>query len=187
MDLTANETIGNLSAGGAAGGNVTLNGNTLTVNQAAATTYLGIVSGAGGITKLGAGTLTLSGANTYTGTTAVNAGTLALGASNVLADTSSVVVNGGTLSMTTRSDTVAGVQLVSGSITGTTGVLTSTSAYDLQSGTVSAILGWRGGSEQDHRRDGHALGSQHLHGHHRGERGHAGAGCGAIGLPTPAR
>ena len=50
-------------------------------------------------------------------------------------------MNGGTLSMTTRSDTVAGVQLVAGSITGTTGVLTSTTAYDLQSGTVSAILG----------------------------------------------
>ncbi len=125
-------------------GAVTLAGSS-TVGVAAGTdtlTLSGAIGGATlGIDKLGAGTLTLSGANTYTGTTTVSAGTLALGASNVLADGSSVVVNGGTLSMTTRSDTVAGVQLVLGSITGTTGVLTSASAYDLQSGTVSAILG----------------------------------------------
>ena len=140
LDLTGNETIGNLSGGGAAGGNVTLNANTLTVNEAGATTYSGTMSGAGGITKLGAGTLTVSGTNSYTGTTTVTAGTLALGASNVLANGSSIVVNGGTLSMTTRSDTVAGVQLQSGAITGTTGVLTSTSNFDLQSGTASAIL-----------------------------------------------
>ena len=76
------------------------------------------------------------GANTYTGPTAINA---ARCANNVLAAGSSVVVNGGTLSMNTRDDTVAGVQLVSGSITGTTGVLTSTTDYDLRSGTVSAI------------------------------------------------
>ena len=36
---------------------------------------------------------------------------------------------------------MAGVQLTSGSITGTTGVLTSTTAFDLQAGSVSAILG----------------------------------------------
>ncbi|HET6471914.1 MAG TPA: autotransporter-associated beta strand repeat-containing protein, partial [Pseudomonadales bacterium] len=141
LDLTGNETIGNLSGGGAAGGNVTLNGNTLTVNEAGSTTYSGIASGTGGIAKQGAGTLTLSGTNTYTGATTVGAGTVALGANNVLANGSSVVVNGGTLSIANRSDTVAGVQLQSGSITGTSGVLTSTSNFDLQSGTAGAILG----------------------------------------------
>jgi autotransporter-associated beta strand protein len=35
---------------------------------------------------------------------------------------------------------VNGVQLASGSITGTTGVLTSLTAYDMQSGTAGAIL-----------------------------------------------
>ncbi len=34
LDLTNDEAIGNLSGGGATGGNVTLNGNTLTVNEA---------------------------------------------------------------------------------------------------------------------------------------------------------
>jgi filamentous hemagglutinin family protein len=140
LDLTGDEAIGNLSGGGGNGGNITLNGNTLTVNEVGNTTFAGIASGTGGLIKQGAGSLRLSRANTYSGVTAVNAGTLALGTNNVLSNASRVVVDGGVLSMTTRRDTVAGVQLLSGSITGTSGVLTSTTAFDLQSGTVSAGL-----------------------------------------------
>ena len=51
----------------------------------------------GGLVKAGAGTLQLSGVNTYTGATAVNAGTLLLGASNRIADASNLVLGGGTL------------------------------------------------------------------------------------------
>ena len=76
LNLASSETIGNLSGGGAAGGNVTLGSNTLTVNQTAATTYAGSISGSGGLTKTGADTLTLAGANSYTGVTDINAGTL---------------------------------------------------------------------------------------------------------------
>ena len=55
---------------------------TLTVNNATANTFAGVLGGSGtdednfALTKGGAGTLTLSGANTYTGPTTVNAGTL---------------------------------------------------------------------------------------------------------------
>ena len=42
------------------------------------TTYSGVMSGAGSLIKVGSGTLTLSGANTYTGNTTVRAGTLEL-------------------------------------------------------------------------------------------------------------
>ena len=41
-------------------------------------TVSGIVSGTGSLNKSGAGTLTLTAANTYTGNTTVTAGTLAL-------------------------------------------------------------------------------------------------------------
>lgn len=108
-------------------------GTNLTISGAAANT-------SGALTKTGAGTLTLSGGNSYTGLTTVSAGTLAYGANNVIADTGTVRVSSGTLNIATYTDTVAGVQLLSGSITGTSGVLTSSSAYDMQSGTASAIL-----------------------------------------------
>lgn len=67
-------------------------------------------------------------------------GTFSLGANNVIGDSNSIHVDGGTFNIGTRTDTVAGLKLSSGSITGTTGVLTSNSNFDLRSGSVSAIL-----------------------------------------------
>ncbi|MEO7098238.1 MAG: autotransporter-associated beta strand repeat-containing protein [Luteolibacter sp.] len=53
-----------------------------------------IVSTGGGLTKNGAGTLTLAGANTYTGNTKVNAGTLSIN-SACLADSADVTIAAG--------------------------------------------------------------------------------------------
>ncbi len=106
-------------------------------------TVSAILAGAVALTKDTAGTVSLSGANTYTGGTNVNVGTLAYGAANALADTGAVSVNGGTLSIGTFSDTVGAVTLASGSILGSGGVLTGT-GYALQSGTVTAALGGTG-------------------------------------------
>ena len=78
LQLDSSETIGSLSGGGASGGHVNLQANTLSVGDAGSTTYSGVISGSGGLTKLGAGNLTLSAANTYSGTTTVNGGTLIL-------------------------------------------------------------------------------------------------------------
>jgi fibronectin-binding autotransporter adhesin len=107
---------------------------------ATAGTVTTAVNTSGGLIKNGAGILTLSGANTYTGGTTVNVGTLALGANNVLADAGAVTVDGGTFDINTRTETVGAVTLNGGSITGTTGVLTA-SSYNVQSGAASAILG----------------------------------------------
>ncbi|MEI6676134.1 MAG: autotransporter-associated beta strand repeat-containing protein [Verrucomicrobiota bacterium] len=50
----------------------------------ASTTYGGVLSGGGSLTKSGTGTLTLSGQNTYTGVTAIGSGTLSLGSAENL-------------------------------------------------------------------------------------------------------
>ena len=57
-------------------------------------TYAGVLSGSGRLIKVGAGTLTLAGGNTYTGITAVSSGTLALAHSLALKN-STLSMSGG--------------------------------------------------------------------------------------------
>ena len=95
LRLDASETIGALSGGGAVGGNVNIQGNTLTVGDVADSTFAGIVSGLGGtVVKQGTGALTLSGANTFTGGTTVNNGTLTIGHSSALGSGGFTLTNG---------------------------------------------------------------------------------------------
>ena len=58
---------------------MTLNAGGLTVQGATGATLSGTVSGGGALTKNDSGTLTLSGANIYTGGTNLNAGGLVVG------------------------------------------------------------------------------------------------------------
>lgn len=86
-------TVGDGTGTGAVGfgGGVNLGGATRSITTVADTTFSGAISN-GGLTKLGAGKLTLSGSSTYSDPTTVQAGTLAL--SGTLAN-SAVTVNGG--------------------------------------------------------------------------------------------
>ena len=59
------------------------------------TTFSGVITGGGDLTKDGTGTLTLSGANAYTGTTTVVSGTLTNGAAGVIPDGSALTVGSG--------------------------------------------------------------------------------------------
>ena len=137
LDSRINSDAGRLTLDVASGNAITGSYN-LTFGGAGNITVADVIAtSTGTLTKDGAGTLILSGANTYTGLTTVSAGTLALGANNTL--TSAVTVSGGILDTATFSDSVGAVTLTSGSITGN-GTLTGTS-YALQSGNVSANLG----------------------------------------------
>ncbi|HEV2972555.1 MAG TPA: autotransporter-associated beta strand repeat-containing protein [Pirellulales bacterium] len=79
--------------------------STLTINNSTSNTYAGVmqdgVSTALSLAKSGAGALTLSGNNTFTGTTTVNAGTLILGNPNALGGTAggTIVASGATLDL----------------------------------------------------------------------------------------
>jgi autotransporter-associated beta strand protein len=77
LDLSgSSQTIASFSGAGSVAlgsGNLTIGGDNTS------TTFSGVISGSGDLTKTGSGTLTLAGASTFTGTTTVSAGTLQLG------------------------------------------------------------------------------------------------------------
>lgn len=149
LNLSADETIQSLSGSGA----VELNNNTLTLDQG---DFSGVVSGTGGLTKVSSETLTLSGANTYTGATQIDAGILDLKGSlespNVTVDAGSTLLskaaglsptstlnNDGTVDIGATDDTIA-VYNSTGTLLGT-GTLTATT-YNLNDGSkVDANLG----------------------------------------------
>ncbi|WP_245502431.1 autotransporter domain-containing protein [Bradyrhizobium betae] len=100
-------------------GSYVLGANTLATGGNNASTQVdGAISGAGGgLTKVGTGTLTLAGGNTYTGATTVSGGTLALSGFGIISGSSLVTVNA-TLDISAITPSFAAITTLAGSSSG---------------------------------------------------------------------
>lgn len=97
-DLTTGSIAGN--------GGVILDGTLTTGGNDLSTTFSGVISGSGGLTKEGTGAFTLSGTNTFTGATTINNGSLILSGGNALSDLSDVTINASGLLQVDTAETV---------------------------------------------------------------------------------
>jgi autotransporter-associated beta strand protein len=108
LNVNGPAAIGGMSQLTFTGAGMLSPGNTLTVDNAAMTTFSGVLSGAGGLTDAGSGTIVLGAPNAYTGPTSINAGTLQLGVTGGVPSNSALTVApGATFDLNTFSDAVA--------------------------------------------------------------------------------
>jgi fibronectin-binding autotransporter adhesin len=93
--------------------------------------YSGSLTGNGGLIKVGTGTLTLSGANTYTGNTVISNGVLALSSSGSLLNSTNIIVASATFDVSSNVFTLVGGQnlLGSGTVNGPVSVASGASVY----------------------------------------------------------
>ena len=114
--------------------NVALDGGNVEFNQSTGGIYGGVLSGTGGLTKIGIGTLTLTGANTYTGGTVVTEGTLAGNTTSLRGD----ITNSASVEFNQSTDgTYAGSVSGTGTLTKSgNGVLTLTGVNTHSGGTL---------------------------------------------------
>jgi autotransporter-associated beta strand protein len=122
-----------------------VNNGTLSFNRGDALTVANAISGTGQLLHAGAGITTLTGANTYTGTTTISAGTLQIGNGGTTGSLgTSAVINNGTLSVD-RNNTLMLANEISGTglliqggpgITTLTGNNTYTGTTTINAGTL---------------------------------------------------
>ncbi len=106
------------SLSGAAGNSIFLEqpSYSLTLNNTAASSFSGVISGSGSLIKQGAGSLTLGGTNTYSGATTISGGSIVLGTAHALSNNSAVTIANATLTTGSFSDTVASLTSGTGTI-----------------------------------------------------------------------
>jgi autotransporter-associated beta strand protein len=133
-------------------GNKTLNNATYNVTNGTTTTDSGVLSGGGGITKLGTGTLLVTASNTFTGTVDVQAGLLSLasptgsaagGTTNVIVATNAtlLIAQSGQVSDTARVTLSGGTIQRAGGVSEVFGNLnlTTSSSLDFSGGAGGTL------------------------------------------------
>ncbi|TRW91231.1 DUF4347 domain-containing protein [Candidatus Methylobacter oryzae] len=140
LTLSFDETVGSL----AGAGSVALGAHTLTAGDGTNTAFSGVISGTGALTKVGTGTLTLSGNNTYSGATTVSAGGLTLNkgtGTGALAEANALTVSSGATLTLSASETI-GSLAGAGSVA--LGANTLTAGGDNTSTTFSGAIAGTG-------------------------------------------
>ena len=122
INLNSGGTL-QIGVGGASGdlaSDLTNNG-TLIFNRSDASTYSGVISGTGAFTKQGGGTLTLAGANSYSGLTRISGGALALSGTGSVGTGGLSLGTGGSFdltALTSGTSALAGNLIGSGTLSG---------------------------------------------------------------------
>jgi autotransporter-associated beta strand protein len=126
--------------------------NAITTDEGVTTTISSELAGTTGMAKAGAGTLVLSGANTFAGNVTVNGGTMQIASDSALGNTANDLVNNGTLKTTGTVSLGAGRDItgsgtfdiaggttltVNGGLSNTATTLNNTGTLDLQGSTRS--------------------------------------------------
>lgn len=107
--------VGNGSFSGTLGAGTVTNNSKFVINRSNDYNLTNLIVGSGTLLKLGAGTLTLSAANTYSGATTVSNGTLAAGCDGALNGNSSLFLSGGTFDAGSVSNALGALTLSAGS------------------------------------------------------------------------
>ncbi|WP_198938022.1 autotransporter-associated beta strand repeat-containing protein, partial [Pelomonas sp. KK5] len=125
------QTIGSL----AGSGSIDLGNQRLAAgSDNSSTTFAGTISGNGGLSKLGTGTLLLSGSNSQSGITRLQAGTLALDGGSAQGDTTALDISAGATLQLAASETI-------GSLSGAGAIALGEQRLTVNAGTDSAFSG----------------------------------------------
>ncbi|MCI5052098.1 MAG: autotransporter domain-containing protein [Simkaniaceae bacterium] len=101
----------------------------------------GVITGSGGVTKLGSGTLTLTGANDYTGGTTLTEGGITLDGSGALSTTGTTALSAGT-TFTIASG--AGAKSI-GTVNGAGNIALNDNTLTVSDGTLTGVISGTGG------------------------------------------
>jgi autotransporter-associated beta strand protein len=130
--------IGDGGTAGSLTGDVAATG-TLAFNRSDDVIYAGVISGTGGVAQNGFGTLTLTGANTYSGNTAVSAGTLAIDRSDDATYSGAISGAGAFVKQGSGTLALTGASSLTGDITVNAGTLVAGRSANSTSPTTSAL------------------------------------------------
>jgi mucin-19 len=123
-------------------GTITNNGS-FTYASSATQTISGVISGSGSLDKEGTGTLILTAANTYTGTTTVDAGTLAITNASALGSSAAgtTVNTGGTLDLRNVTGVPEPITLAGGTLATSTGTSSVTAPISISGASTVDVDG----------------------------------------------